>query len=93
MRDLEYFINAFAQLRRAPGPVWTGAMRNLAPHKPFLLLSVIDLIAGGILKNSFIDTQQDLNELNELFVRYWRRLSQTLRSRMIFQIPSCETGH
>jgi len=74
MTELENYIKAFANLRRAPGPVWTEATRKQAPHKPFLLLAVMDLAASGIITSSFIDTQNDLNELNDLFVRYWRRI-------------------
>jgi putative restriction endonuclease len=74
MKNLAYYIDAFSHLNRAPGAVWTDATRKRAPHKPFLLLSLLDLMAGGILKSSYIDTQNDLNELNDLFVRYWRRI-------------------
>lgn len=74
MNDLAFYIDAFARLTRAPGSVWTDATRKKAPHKPFLLLALIDLAAGGILRSAFIDTQNDLAELNDLFVRYWRRI-------------------
>ena len=74
VKDLKHYMDAFSRLNRAPGPVWTEATRNKAPHKPFLLLSVLDLAAGGILRSAFIDTQNDLGELNDLFVRYWRRI-------------------
>ena len=83
MNDLEYYINAFAHLQRPPCSVCPISSKNQAPHKPFLLLSVIDLIAGGILNASFMDTQGDLNELNDLFERYWRRLNPITQEGII----------
>lgn len=74
MSDLKVYLDQFAKLRRAPGPVWTTATKELAPHKPFLLLAVLDLVARGVLNSSFIDIHGDLNELNDLFTAYWRRV-------------------
>jgi len=74
MNDLKYYIEQFARLRRAPGSVWTDATRKQAPHKPILLLAVMDLIARGVIISRFIDIKGDLNELNELFTNYWRRV-------------------
>ncbi len=72
MTVLENYIKQFARLRRAPGQAWSEATRNRAPHKPLLLMALIDLIARGVLKSSFIDVTGDLVELNELFSGYWR---------------------
>ncbi len=74
MKDLKFYIDQFAELRRAPGPVWTEATKKQAPHKPLLLLGIIDLISRGVIKSSFIDINGDLNELNDLFTAYWRRV-------------------
>jgi putative restriction endonuclease len=78
---LEKYIRQFAGLRRAPGKVWTHATRNRAPHKPLLLMAVMDLIARGVITSSFIDVTGDLVELNELFGCYWRRI-----------VPLCQTS-
>ncbi len=74
MTELEKYIRQFAQLRRAPGRVFTSATKKLAPHKPLLLMAVMDLIARGLTTSSFIDVTGDLVELNELFTGYWRRV-------------------
>jgi len=48
--------------------------RKRAPHKPFLLLAVLDLVARGVIISPFITITGDLVELNELFNLYWRRI-------------------
>jgi len=50
---------------------WTDATKYRAPHKPLLLLAVIDLIAQGIIKTNFIEFTPDLVEL---FTVYWSRV-------------------
>jgi putative restriction endonuclease len=74
MTDLEKYIRQFARLRRAPGQSWSVATRNRAPHKPLLLMAVMDLIARSVITSSFIDVTGDLVELNELFTGYWRKV-------------------
>jgi putative restriction endonuclease len=80
MSELQAYIQQFANLRRAPGSMWSATTKKLAPHKPLLLLSLIDLIARGAVTSNFIDVTGDLVELNDLFASYWRQvvpLSQT----------------
>lgn len=72
MAELEKYIRMFQRLRRAPGPMWGAATVGRAPHKPLLLLAVLDLAARGALSAPFLDIGGDLNELNELFTGYWR---------------------
>ena len=67
-------IKLFASLNRAPGAVWTEATKRKAPHKPLLLLAVLDLVHRGVITSPFIDVTGDLVELNELFNLYWRRI-------------------
>jgi len=74
MKELKYYIEQFSRLRRAPGAVWTEATKKQAPHKPILLLAVLDLVDRNVITSKFIDIQGDLNELNELFTTYWRRV-------------------
>jgi len=74
MNSLEKYLRQFARLRRAPGSAWNEATYNRAPHKPLLLMAVIDLVARGIVTSSFIDVTGDLVELNDLFTGYWRRV-------------------
>lgn len=44
MTSLTTSIKHFASLGRAPGPTWTDATKRKAPHKPLLLLAVLDLV-------------------------------------------------
>ncbi|MFZ5762399.1 MAG: HNH endonuclease [Thermodesulfobacteriota bacterium] len=74
MNALEIYINQFKKLRRAPGGVWDEATKNRAPHKPVLLLAVLDLVARGGITTPFVSINGDLVELNELFNLYWRRI-------------------
>lgn len=74
MTDLKSYIRHFAKLRRAPGPVWTETTKKQAPHKPLLLLALLDLVARGVVISAFIDVREDLVELNELFTNYWRQV-------------------
>jgi hypothetical protein len=54
--------------------MWTQATKRKAPHKPILLLAVLDLVARGVITSPFIDVTGDIVELNELFNLYWRRI-------------------
>lgn len=74
MTELEKYIRQFAHLRRAPNVIFTEATGKRAPHKPILLLAVLDLVARGVLTSPFIAVTGDLIELNELFNLYWRRI-------------------
>ena len=74
MTTLETYIQHFARLNRAPGQVWAGATRRRAPHKPILLLAVLDQVHRGVITTPFIDITGDLVELNDLFNLYWRRI-------------------
>lgn len=67
-------IKLFASLNRAPGPMWTEATKRKAPHKPLLLLAVLDLVHRGVITAPFIAVSGDLVELNELFNLYWWRI-------------------
>jgi len=74
MTDLTTSTKLFASLNRAPGAVWTEATKRKAPHKPLLLLAVLDLVHRGVITSPFIAVSGDLVELNELFNLYWRRI-------------------
>ncbi len=67
-------LKLFSSLSRAPGAVWTEATKRKAPHKPLLLLAVLDLVHRGVITTPFIAVSGDLVELNELFNLYWRRI-------------------
>jgi len=72
--ELADYLKQFSSLARAPGAVWTEATKRKAPHKPILLLAVLDVVQRGVITSPFIDVTGDLVELNELFNLYWRRI-------------------
>lgn len=74
MTSLTPSLKLFSSLSRAPGAVWTEATKRKAPHKPLLLLAVLDLVHRGVITTPFIAVSGDLVELNELFNLYWRRV-------------------
>lgn len=74
MSNLTTSLKLFSTLSRAPGAVWIEATRRKAPHKPLMLLAVLDLVHRGVITTPFIDVTADLVELNELFNLYWRRV-------------------
>ena len=73
---LSEFISMFARLRRANSRQghWPDAVKKQAPHKPLLLLAVLDLVHRGVITTPLIAVSGDLVELNELFNLYWRRV-------------------
>jgi putative restriction endonuclease len=66
---IEKYIKKFAQLRTDKAKNRYPAITLYrAPHKPFLLLTVMDLIAQGIITENFIEPSLDLLET---FNAYW----------------------
>ncbi len=55
---------------------WTAVTTHRAPHKPLLLLSIIDLFAQGHIRGNFIALD---DELMELFGLYWRAVNPPTR--------------
>jgi len=74
MNGQQKFIQQYFRLNRAPGAVWTSATKRKAPHKPLLLLALLDLVHRGVITTPFISITADLVELNDLFNLYWRRI-------------------
>jgi putative restriction endonuclease len=69
---IDEYIKSFARLRTDRNPrVWTPLTKGQAPHKPFLLLSVIDLFAEGIIQENLV---QPSFELVDTFNTYWSRI-------------------
>ena len=54
MTAIETYIKQFVKLNRSPGAVWSELTKRKAPHKPILLLAVIDLIHRGVITSPFI---------------------------------------
>ena len=64
MNDFENHVKQFASLRRATNTVFTESTKRKAPHKPILLLAVLDMIHRGSINFSFIAVTGELVELN-----------------------------
>lgn len=50
---------------------WAEQTRHKAPHKPFLLLSILDLISEGLINSNFIEPDF---QLAETFTGYWSKI-------------------
>jgi putative restriction endonuclease len=72
MEELQDYIKKFEKLRTDISPArWSVKTCHRAPHKPLLLLAVMDLFAEGTIKANFIEITSDLGEL---FSLYWSRV-------------------
>jgi putative restriction endonuclease len=66
------YIERFANLRTDASPArWAAATRHRAPHKPLLLLAIMDLFAQGTITFNLIELTPDLGVL---FTLYWARV-------------------
>jgi predicted restriction endonuclease len=60
---IDCYIEAFSKLRTDKNKNrWSEATTFRAPHKPFLLLSILDLISEGLINSEFIEPSFDLAE-------------------------------
>lgn len=68
----EGYARRFARLRTDKSSSrWPDATSNRAPHKPLLLLSVLDLFERGEVRSNSIGLDP---ELGELFAWYWKKV-------------------
>ena len=63
--------------------MWDATTRKRAPHKPLLLLAVMDLVARGVITSRVISITGALVELNDLFTDYWRSIVPVTRTSSI----------
>jgi putative restriction endonuclease len=70
LKQLEYYSTKFARLR-------VDRAHGIAPHKPILLLSVIELIRINSIQNSKIYLSE---ELIETFLKVWRYLGSEIHN-------------
>ena len=69
---LEEYIDRFVNLRTDKGrDRYPQVTLHRAPHKPFLLLSIMDLIAQGQITENFIEPSL---ELVDIFNTYWSHI-------------------
>ncbi len=65
----EKYLNSFSKLHTDKNRThWSALTCDQAPHKPFLLLSVLDLVAQGSITDNLIKPSF---ELVEIFNLYW----------------------
>lgn len=65
---LEKYKQAFSKLRVDAVPRrYTEATNNRAPYKPFLLLSILDLVAQHEIKTNFIELNANLLDVYDLY--------------------------
>jgi putative restriction endonuclease len=69
LKDLQYYARKFAKLN-----VNRNRERGNAPHKPILLISIIELIEQSKIKRNQIPLSP---ELISTFLKYWRSLVRT----------------
>ena len=65
---LDRYVRLFGRLRRSWGDAWPESTRHGAPHKPFLLLSILDLTEDGLLTENLLGPTPDLLDT---FQAYW----------------------
>jgi len=71
-KTLADYISAIERLRSDTSRArWSAVTKHRAPHKPLLLLAVLDSISQGAIKNNLIELTPDLCET---FTLYWARV-------------------
>ena len=66
---LDHYLQVFSALRTDKNRNrWSAETCFQAPHKPFLLLSILDAIASSVVTRNFIEPSF---ELAETFAGYW----------------------
>ena len=69
---IDDYAERFARFRTNRNrKVWTEVTAHQTPHKPILLLCVLDLFDSGEVSSNLIQITEDLTEL---FGRYWERI-------------------
>ncbi len=72
MSRLQHYLHSFTHLHTDVNRKrWSEATHFRAPHKPFLLLSILDLFAQGSIQANLIEITP---ELGNLFSHYWQIL-------------------
>ena len=80
-----HWIQKLTHLRTDKNPKrWSALTTHQAPHKPFLLLAIMDLMEAGRIAENVIEPSQ---ELVEAFGDYWERLLPKGQSTMAYPFP------
>jgi putative restriction endonuclease len=81
--SLEHYCNQFTHLKRAPNSVFPELTKHKAPHKPLLLLAVMDMVERGLITNKFVSITGELIKLTLLFTSYWRIIMPVTQTNSI----------
>ena len=84
------YLKSFSRLRTDKNRKrWSELTTHQAPHKPFLLLSIMDLIAQGSITNNFIEPSF---ELLDTFNTYWNNIMPVgSKTSMAYPFPRLKT--
>ncbi|MFL5805047.1 MAG: HNH endonuclease [Roseiflexaceae bacterium] len=69
--SLDQYKRAFSKLRSDVKAYWPATTLHRAPHKPFLLLSIMDLMANDRVQTNFFQLGA---ELIDTFNLYWEKI-------------------
>jgi putative restriction endonuclease len=88
--SLDQHIKSFSRLRTDKNRKrWSALTTYQAPHKPFLLLSIMDLIAQGLIVQNFIEPSF---ELLDTFNTYWSNIMLAgSKTSMAYPFPRLKT--
>jgi putative restriction endonuclease len=78
-QTLIQYIRLFSKLRTDRSAGWDARTQGQAPHKPILLLAMLDLFAQGRVMTNLIEITL---ELGELFASYWEKVATERRGNM-----------
>jgi putative restriction endonuclease len=87
---LDQYTKIFSRLRTDKNRKrWSALITYQAPHKPFLLLSIMDLIAQGLIAQNFIEPSF---ELLDTFNTYWNSVMPLgSKTSMAYPFPRLKT--
>jgi putative restriction endonuclease len=90
LSGLNEYIRKFSNLNTDRGRHrWSALTTHRAPHKPFLLLSILDLFAQGAIKRNFIAPDYDLVNT---FNGYWQAVMPIgATTSMAYPFPRLKT--
>ena len=77
---LTFYLHKFSRLSPNKIGGWDARTHGRAPHKPFLLLAVLDLFVQGRMTANLIEITPDLGEL---FAAYWSTLLPERRGNLV----------
>ncbi len=72
--SLDAYCAQLQKIRRANGTTFSELTHKKAPHKPLLLLAVLDMVGRQQISSPFVSIVDEMTELTALFASYWHKL-------------------